>query len=430
MNIVGRERRPCQWATLPCTPSERRRKWWDSYRAVWFITLKSNRSSSQALSKEDKILYHQIYEKIRADIQGNAYEIGSKLPSVKQLCEKYSVSAITIRHALDMLRDEGFITRQPRIGTTVTSLNPGTVAKPTSPSNLPTIAFLTTDFSDSFGTLVLMGALKRAQNRAHILLGRTSADDTLQESEIASALSADADGLILMPSNSTFIPKAILDLISRGFPVTILDRLFQGIPVATISSDNVQAAKEATNHLFDLGHKNVAFIGSKSHISTITSRHSGWAMAYANNDIVLDDELSFTEVQSTIPDSTAEEREDDIRKLEEFITAHGFVTACLVSEYNIALLLREALRRVGKSIPEDMSVICFDHASYAFDHELFRFTHVEQEQKALGEKAIDVTLRQIENGPSSEQILLPTSLVTGNSTAEPRKRTVATQPCE
>lgn len=365
--------------------------------------------------KEAIILYRHIYERLREDIKTNTYPLGSKLPSVQQLCETYSASAITVRRALDILRDEGYVVRKPKVGTTVINTNPDKGIKPH--QTLPTIAFLTTDFSDSFGTPVLMGALKEAQQHAHILLSKTSADDHTEDAEISSAINAGANGLILMPSSSTFIPKAILDLISRGFPVTIVDRVFQGIPVATVSSDNINAAKQATDYLFQLGHKNVAFISSASPMSTNTLRHDGWAMAHAINNNVLDDALSFTNIQSTIPDASTAQEENDITRLMNFMNAHHSITACLVSEYNIALLVREALHRLGSSIPNDVSVICFDHANYTFDRDLFKFTHIAQNQKEIGKQAVNLTLQQISQGPSTQQLLIPATLVEGDSTA-------------
>lgn len=358
------------------------------------------------------MLYRDVYEKLKNDITEGRYPAGSKLPSVKNLCDEYSVSAITIRHALDMLREDGFITRQPRIGTTVTNTRPERIA---TGKNLPIIAFVMTNFDDTFGTRILEGALDAAQGKAHLLLKRTHGNRKLEEATIASAKDAGAQGLILLPSNSAFIPKSVLSLISEHFPVTILDRRFEGIPVTTVASDNVRSATEATEYLFSLGHRHVAFITSNSHVSSNSDRRRGWEMAHAKDNIALDERFSFNKIESTLPGST-EPAENDVERLAEFVKDNPPISAYLVGEYNIALLLREALHQLGQSIPEDASVICFDHPDATFDNELFRFTNVSQDQNGLGRSAVLSALHQISHGPSADNTFLPSKLVLGQST--------------
>lgn len=362
------------------------------------------------------MLYEEVSNKLRTAIASNQYPVGSKLPSVQELCESYSVSAITIRRALDILREEGYVTRQPRIGTTVKNTKP--VQTHAEAKRLPTISVIMTGFADSFGTPLLEGILAEARGKAQITLSKSSGNNTVEEEEIAAAIHAKVDGLVLLPSDSEFIPASILKLLSKKFPVTIIDRVFQDIPIATVSSDNVAAAKDATKYLFSLRHRHIAFISSGTHASSNTLRRRGWELAHASNSIPLDEGLFFGDLKSTLPGSQESEEEQDIHKLMAFFKAHTNITSCIVAEYNIALLAREALDRLGKTIPEDISIICFDHNSYAFDTRLFRFTHVEQQQAQLGKTAVKLTLDQIVNGPSNEQIFLPTHLVIGQSTQE------------
>ena len=54
-----------------------------------------------------KPLYLQVQESLKKDIKLKKYPVGSKLPSEKALCEKFEVSRITIRQALDLLEKQG-----------------------------------------------------------------------------------------------------------------------------------------------------------------------------------------------------------------------------------------------------------------------------------------------------------------------------------
>jgi GntR family transcriptional regulator len=64
-------------------------------------------------------LYHQVVEDLRAKISQGAWPPESQLPNERELCELYHVSQITVRHALQILADEGVIVRNQGSGTFV-----------------------------------------------------------------------------------------------------------------------------------------------------------------------------------------------------------------------------------------------------------------------------------------------------------------------
>lgn len=63
--------------------------------------------------------YMEVYEDIKKQILKKAYPYGSKLPGKRMLKEQYNVSNVTIEHALDLLKEEGYIVSKPRSGTHV-----------------------------------------------------------------------------------------------------------------------------------------------------------------------------------------------------------------------------------------------------------------------------------------------------------------------
>ena len=70
-------------------------------------------------------LYYQLYTSILADIRSGVLKPGDMLPPEKQIMEKYDVSRDTVRHALNDLAREGYLTRAKSKGTIVT----GTVSR-------------------------------------------------------------------------------------------------------------------------------------------------------------------------------------------------------------------------------------------------------------------------------------------------------------
>jgi GntR family transcriptional regulator len=66
-------------------------------------------------------LYHRIYMILRERILNGTYQVGETLPSETELMERFSVSRITARRALDELSDEGLVARSRGRGTQVSA---------------------------------------------------------------------------------------------------------------------------------------------------------------------------------------------------------------------------------------------------------------------------------------------------------------------
>jgi DNA-binding LacI/PurR family transcriptional regulator len=364
--------------------------------------------------KEHMMLYQSTFEDLRSRIRSGEFPVGQRLPAEADLLVHYDISAITLRRALDMLREAGYVARRPRVGTTVVSAEPTARVRPADHTD---IGVVITNFDDTFGTRVLEGMLDEAGTDTDVIVKRTHGDHDAEDVAIR-ALASRVQGLVVLPSSSEFIPPGVLELLPTGFPVVILDRRYEGIPVSDISTDNIGAGSTATEHLFGLGHRRVALVTSDSRVTSNDDRRRGWVGAHARNDKALDDRLAFHDVESTLPGST-DRPEDDVARLVAFIEAHPEATAFVAGEYNIALLLRDALEQVGKRVPEDVSIVCFDHPDATFDRRLFRFTHIAQDQPGVGRQAVAQVLRQARGEGGSRKILVPAQLVVGASTAPP-----------
>ena len=64
-------------------------------------------------------LYQQVLGDLKAQVISGAYQPGDKLPSEAELSERYSVSRVTVRRALDELANEGYLTSRQGKGTFV-----------------------------------------------------------------------------------------------------------------------------------------------------------------------------------------------------------------------------------------------------------------------------------------------------------------------
>ena len=64
-------------------------------------------------------LYYQIYETLRAQLADGVWAAGEFLPPIPQLAARFSVSIVTIRQALELLRADGLVMSERGRGTSV-----------------------------------------------------------------------------------------------------------------------------------------------------------------------------------------------------------------------------------------------------------------------------------------------------------------------
>ncbi|MFI1510112.1 GntR family transcriptional regulator [Streptomyces sp. NPDC020597] len=74
------------------------------------------------MSQDDpRSAYEQVADDLRRRIASGGLKAGQRLDGNAKMAERYGVAAMTIRHALDVLRREGLIVSQQGRGTFVAS---------------------------------------------------------------------------------------------------------------------------------------------------------------------------------------------------------------------------------------------------------------------------------------------------------------------
>ena len=74
--------------------------------------------------KNKKILYQEVSDSIKQDVIEGKYELDSYIPTEIELEDMYDVSKITVRKAIQILCNEGYLVKQSGKGTKVISNRP------------------------------------------------------------------------------------------------------------------------------------------------------------------------------------------------------------------------------------------------------------------------------------------------------------------
>jgi DNA-binding LacI/PurR family transcriptional regulator len=342
-------------------------------------------------------LYEQLYNHILDHIRSGKLTQGDRVPSEAELAAQFGVSRITSKKALEMLEQQGLIERIRGKGSFVSGDNPAVQAaalRSEAPvhSGSGLIGAIVPDFSDAYA-LKMIHAIEEAcaEQGMFLAIKRTYGSQDVEKSAIQGMVALGAAGLIVFPVHGEFYNPELLRLVVGGYPVVLVDRHLSGIPASAVYTDNVSASRQLAAHVIAQGARHIAFISPPAeHTSTIEERIAGYRAALAEAGIPYRQEYMLTTLYSTLPTAfqPAHIRQDS-ETLDRFLDAHPSIEAFVASEYNLALLTREVLRRRGLNLP----IVCFDSPESPVLPP--SFTHIRQNEGRIGQRAVHLLLRQI-----------------------------------
>jgi DNA-binding LacI/PurR family transcriptional regulator len=371
------------------------------------------------MNKFNTPLYLKIYEILVEGISSGKYKEGDRLPSEKELADEYNVSRITSKRALEMLANNGHIHRMPGKGSFVKNVSLLDIKQKTRslPTNRLLIGIIITNFDDTFGTRLFESIQYEAvKNNCFIITCFSYGRQELEEKAIADMIEIGVKGIIIIPVHGENYNTELLKLVLNGFPIVLVDKYLKGIPAAYVGSDNVSAAKKATDYLLDLGHRNISFISPPVlNTSTIEDRREGFLRSHIEKGVATDEALWLTNLTSTHPKINDNVNlEKDVDSIKSLIKDNPCITSFLAIEYSIALMALEAAKELGKRVPEDISIVCFDGPNNYWKNPFF--TCIYQDEGKMGIETFKLLIKQIENAPMNNKVFIDTELIVGQST--------------
>jgi LacI family repressor for deo operon, udp, cdd, tsx, nupC, and nupG len=204
--------------------------------------------------------------------------------------------------------------------------------------------------------------------------------------------------------------KALRDL---GRPVALVGGR-AGFP--SVSIDDVAAAGAATQHLLDLGHRRIAFVGvdsaARGTFHVAGDRRKGYQRALRLAGIPVDGTL---EVPGDFSVSGGR------RAMNELMALADPPTAVFAASDEMAMGCLHAIRLAGRHAPEDFSVIGIDDHEMSTLHDL---TTVAQPVVMQGRIAAKLLLGLLsgDTPPAEDAVVVPTQLVVRSTTAGPKNR--------
>ncbi|WP_216829580.1 LacI family DNA-binding transcriptional regulator [Alkalihalobacterium elongatum] len=176
--------------------------------------------------------------------------------------------------------------------------------------------------------------------------------------------------------------------------------------------NNVKAGKIAMDHLLQLGHKQIGMIMGPTNVSTFLERQEGCFQALCERGIEIDQRYL------KIVDTSAKETE---MAMYDLLSIQPQPTAVLCATDQIALTAMDVSLKMGKCIPEDISLIGFDDIALA-SHQAIQLTSVAHNIHQMGEIAVNSLIHIIEGNIQQgnyQQIKLEPHLAVRKTTSKP-----------
>jgi LacI family transcriptional regulator len=275
---------------------------------------------------------------LRSEIESQGLPPGTRLPTEKELAQRFGVSMITVRGCVGELVKEGILVRRQGRGTFVASRKPRATQL---------IMAIVPDLTDYFCARMVNGIQAVVAQYGYELITGDSLDNAQAERVLLDrALGHNVEGLIIVTGRGSFANGYLLS--NRMYiPLVIVGSYHPSLPADYFYTNDVVGSFEATRYLIETGYRRIGhLLGPKGHFMAELRLH-GFRRAMREAGISV--EPSWI-VQAG--NSAAEGREALMDLL------HRDTNVDAVFAYNdlVAAGAMRALGELGRRVPEDFGV--------------------------------------------------------------------------
>jgi GntR family transcriptional regulator, arabinose operon transcriptional repressor len=330
--------------------------------------------------------YSQLKEHLKEQILKGEIPFGQQLPSENLLAKQFKISRHTVRQAFGELEHEEWIQREQGRGT-FCIYQEKTVRR--------NIAVITTYISEYIFPTLIRGIEEVLSAGGYgLILANTNNDKKKEAQCLENILNQDIAGLIIEPTKSSQFNSNIVyfqELDKRELPYIMLHAFFPSLNPAYIMMDDYQGEVLATEHLIQLGHREIAAIFKTDDIQGV-ERQAGFMAAMTEHHLDIQTKYlgNFqTEETATFPEQF----------MLELLSKRPHPTAIVCYNDQVALKVMGVIRDQGLKIPEDISVIGYDDSGLAMASEV-KLTTIKHPKAEMGRQAarfiIDMVEKRIE----------------------------------
>ncbi|HEY6446886.1 MAG TPA: LacI family DNA-binding transcriptional regulator [Acidobacteriaceae bacterium] len=284
-----------------------------------------------------------------------------------------------------------------------------------------TIGIMIFDISDPFCTLILRGIEHALHPTPWLPIMMDAHNDRRQfEGYLEMLMERRVEGLIVV-ANWLFEEGGLLGRVRSGnLPAIVVGRDLSAMGMRSVIVENEQGGYLAMQHLYELGHRQIAVIRGPAGLSDSRRRWEGIQRFVAEHGFAID-----RRCVRELPDAqdASSGFEGGIALTEELLQSGSAFTALIAFDDLTALGAVRCLARAGRRVPQDCSVIGFDDVPTAL-LSTPGLTTIRQPMEEMGKLAAEFVLDSILNPKEPHEDtqlvrMLAPSLVLRDSTVAP-----------
>lgn len=248
------------------------------------------------------------------------------------------------------------------------------------------------------------------QEGYNLMIYNTDEDEKKEKNIIQNLLESHVDGIILTSTSMQL--NDIEQLNHNNIPHVLVDRRLEDIETNYVGIDNYKGAVEAIEYLIQNGAKRIANISvGPAFVSSLEDRKKAYKDTLKKHQIPyhanLDLMVSYNDIET--------ELESQLKVLFESSDKSDRPDALFIANNKLAIEALKTLKSLNISIPEDITVVCFDNIPL-FDILPFPISAMAQPIPDICLNATQMLFKEIHNKKAStplkkQQIILSADLI-------------------
>ena len=335
--------------------------------------------------------------------------------TLKQIAKELNVSVSTVSKALN---DSPEISSSTKIRikeyAKLKNYKPNVIGLNLKNRKTKTIGVIIPNILNSFFAKVFSGIEKVADEKGYNVIMCISNESLEKETHTLEMLSnGTIDGFIVSVSEEAqknHEYNHFSSIINDGTPIVMFDRIAAEVDCDKVIVDDYDSALNSTQHLINLGCKNIALLSSIDNLSVGKLRAEGYLKALENNTIPVNSNIILR----------ADSEEDLKSKIENIFENNTIDGVFALDENDSVAALKIGLKK-GYKIPEELSIIGFADGILASRRLSPSLTTVSQHGVDIGEVAAKLLIDRLESKEEHvpyETVVIKTKLKERESTSK------------
>ncbi|RBQ11379.1 LacI family DNA-binding transcriptional regulator [Pedobacter miscanthi] len=310
----------------------------------------------------------------------------TKKISIKDIAQRLNLSTTTVSFVINGKAKEKFISKEvtAKILNLVAEVGfrPNSFAKGLRTGKSKTIGFLVDHISDPFFSGIAHFLEEIAAKHGYKILFSSTGKEKTKFTELVEVFTERrVDGYIV--ATAVGMEEEVKKLVDSDVPIVLFDRYLPGIPADYVLVDNFASTYKATQHLFENGYHNCAFITTNTEEQQMTDRLEGYRDAVADHG---GKEFIFK--------IKYEGTGSIVNAITSFLHAHPQIDAIIFAANYLTMEGLRALKKSNGKLRDDLALVSFD------DFELLEFispaiTAIQQPMEKIAQHIMKLLLAKL-----------------------------------